>query len=456
MSAFVSDKGFYKQLAMISIPIALQNLISFGMNMMDTVMLGSLGENQISASSLANQPFFVFTLFMFGLTSGACVLTAQYWGKGDTHTIGRILMLATKASVGCALFFSAVVILFPRPVMSIYTQDPAVIELGAQFLRIIGFSYVISAITTTYLFILRSVENVRLPLLINFISFVANTGLNWVLIYGKLGFAPMGIRGSAVATLSARILELIMTLVYAYFFDRQLSFRLGDLFKADFGLVRDFLHYSLPVVLNETIWGLGITLQSVIIGHMGSEEVAANSIASVVQRLASVVVFGMANAAAVIVGKQIGSGQKEKAAKCAKTILVLSMCFGVASSLLIFLISGPFLSIYHVSETTRIFAMEIMQVFMVTVIFNAFNSVNIVGVLRGGGDTRFAMIIDTGALWLLALPLGALAGLYFKLPLRVVFFLMLIDEPTKFLIGIARFKSGKWLRNVTREQLPEE
>ena len=338
MSAFVRDKDFYKQLVTISVPIALQNLISFGLSMMDTVMLGSLGEKQISASAIANQPYFIFTVFLFGLASGASVLTAQYWGKGDTAAISRVLALAMKAAVICSMIFGFTVLVFPEWVMSLYTPDSEVIALGAQFLRIIGFSYILSGISTTYLYILRSVENVKLPLIINFTSFVINTVLNWIFIFGKFGFPAMGIRGSATATLCARAVELALALIYAFHFDKKLSFSIGNFFNVDRELFRDFLHYSAPVVANETLWAVGASMQSVVVGHISSEAVAANSIAGVVQRLAMVAIIGVANFTAIAVGKQIGAGNAEKARGYASTMLKLSVIIGACSSALILLL----------------------------------------------------------------------------------------------------------------------
>lgn len=447
---FNIDKLFYKMLLSLTLPIALQNLIGLGMNLTDTIMLGSLGDNQISASSLASQPFFIFTLFMFGLCSGACVLTAQYWGKNDTDTISKIMMLGMKASFSCAVVFSAVVIIFPEFVISLYTADQEVISMGAEYLRIIGFSYAISAISTTYLYVLRSVENVRIPLLINFTSFLVNVALNWVLIYGNLGFAAMGISGAATATLCARVVELIMVLIYASVFDKTLKLSLHHFLHTDMTLLKDFLRYSLPVVANETLWGLGISLQSVVIGHLGSEQVAAGSIAGIVQRLGMVVIFGMANAAAVIIGKQIGAGNVEQARRYSRKILLLSIGLGAVAAAFVFGMQWLMIDFYNVNALTKQYAHQMVMVYSVVILFQAFNTVNIVGVLRGGGDTRFAMVIDIATLWFVALPLGALAGLVFGLPLWIVFLLLLSDELAKFGFGIWRFRSGKWLTNVTR------
>lgn len=448
--AMVREKAFYKQLLTISVPIALQNLISFGMSMMDTVMLGSLGEKQISASSIANQPYFIFTVFLFGLASGASVLTAQYWGKKDTAAISRVLAISLRASVIFSLVFGFVVLIFPEFVMSLYTPDAEVIKLGAQFLRIIGFSYILSAISTTYLYILRSVENVKLPLTINFTSFVVNVILNWVLIFGKFGIPAMGIRGSATATLTARSVELVLALIYAFRFDKKLKIKLSTFLSIDKLLLKDFIHYSTPVVVNETLWATGASLQSVIVGHISSQVVAANSIAGVVQRLAMVAIMGVANFSAIAVGKQIGAGNAKKAKAYASTMLILSVIIGAVSSAFILSIRGPFLSIYSVDALTKSYSSSIMAVYAISTFFACINYTIIIGVLRGGGDTRFAMFTDLMTMWFIGLPLGFTAGLILKLPIPFVFLLMTMDEPVKAVVGFIRFKSGKWLKNVTR------
>lgn len=450
MSVFVREKDFYKLLITISVPIALQNLVDFGLNMMDTVMLGRLGEKVISASAIANQPYFIFTVFLFGLASGASVLTAQYWGKGDTGAISRILSISMKAAVLCSLLFGLVVVVFPAQVMGLYTSDMQVIAYGTQFLRIIGYSYILSAISQTYLYILRSVENVTLPLTLNFIAFVVNIALNWVLIFGKFGIKPMGIRGSATATLCARALTLVLTCVYAFCFDKKLQIKLKEFLNIDRVLLGDFIRYSAPVVINETLWALGSSMQSVIVGHISSEAVAANSIAGVLQRLSTVAIIGISNFTAIAVGKQIGAGNVEKARNYAAAMLRLSVAVGLCSFLLILFLRDPFLALYDVGEKTQRYTYEIMTVFAFQAFFACFNYTCVIGVLRGGGDSRFALLVDVVTMWTVAIPVGAVAGLILKWPLPVVFVLLTIDEPIKIFIGFSRFKSGKWLRNVTR------
>jgi putative MATE family efflux protein len=456
MSSIIREKTFYKQLALLSIPIALQNLIGFGVNMMDTIMLGSLGENQISASAIASQPFFILSVIIFGLSSGASVLTSQYWGKGDMAAIRKIIAISLRVATVCAVLFSALVIIFPEFVMSIYTNDKEVIRLGAQFLRIIGFSYVISAMSMTFLYVIRSVEHVMFPLVINIIIFVVNTILNWLLIYGEFGFPRLGIRGSATATLLSRIIEFAIVINFAFRLDKKICLKLKDILSFDSGLFKDFLHYSLPVVINETLWGVGTTVQTVIIGHISSQAVAANSISGIVQRLAYVYIFGLANAAAIIVGKEIGASSEKKARDTAYTLLIISVAAGIAAAMFLFLIRDPAVMFYNISDSTKELAKQIMTVFSFISFFSSINCTNIVGILRGGGDTRFALVIDVSCLWLVSLPLGALFGLVLKFPVPLVFAVLFIDEPIKFIFGMWRFKSGLWLRNVTKKSEIEE
>lgn len=446
----VREKQFYTSLVAISVPIALQNLISFGLSMMDTIMLGIFGETQISASSIANQPYFIFTLFLFGLSSGACVLTAQYWGKKDMAAIGKILAISLKASIIFSAVFGIIVIAIPELVMSVYTPDKAVIEYGAKYLRIVGASYIFSAISTTYLYLQRSVESVKIPLLINFCSFLVNVFLNWILIFGKFGFPRLEIVGSAFATFAARGVELILAMIYGFCIDKKLTLNLKAFFQNDKLLLRDFIHYSSPVVINETLWGAGMSAQSIVIGHISSEAVAANSIAGVVQRLSMVLIMGFSNYTAVAVGKQIGAGDNKRAKEYADTMLKLSILVGLCACGMILILRKPFLSLYTVNETTFTYAYQIMTVYSVTTILNCMNNINIVGILRGGGDTKFAMYIDITFLWVLSLPAGAIAGLVLHLPLPAVIVCLMLDEAAKVIFGIVRFSSGKWLNNVTR------
>ena len=447
---FIRERSFYRQLAAIGIPVALQQLISVGVNLLDTVMLGTLGDATVSASALANQPFFILALFLFGVSSGSSVLIAQYWGRGDREPISRILATALRI----ALLFGALVFLplffCPNAVMRLFSEDPAVIALGAQYLRILAVSCVLSAFSSTVLNTMRSVESVRVPLFISCAAFAVNAFLNWVLIFGNLGAPAMGIRGSATATLCARVVEFALAAAFAFRFDQRIRLRLRDLFHIDRLLLRDFLHYSVPVVLNETMWGTGMTVQAAIIGHIGTEATAAYSIAGVLQRLVSVTFFGTAAATAVLTGKEIGAGRPERARNVAFTLLVVSNALGLLCGIVLVTLHGVAVGIYNVPDSTKQLASQLILVYAAVLFFQSLNTTSITGVLRSGGDTRYALVLDLTCLWFVALPLGALAGLVFHAPMALTFFLLFVDEPVKYCIGIARFRTGRWLRNVTR------
>ncbi len=446
----VKDKGFYKNIIAIAIPVALQNLIGFGVNMTDTVMIGALGQNQLSAVSLANQVFFIFNILTFGIASGASVLTAQYWGKGDIGAIRRVFAIALDIATIFSLAFSAVAIFFPQQVMQLFSTEAPVIAEGVKYLQIMGFAYFFFGITNTYLSIIRSVEQVHISLLVFGTSFVINVIVNYVLIFGKFGMPALGVRGAAIGTLVARVTEFIMITVYIVFYEKKVRFSFKDMLKLDKTLFGDFIRYGVPVVFNELFWSVGMSLQSVIIGRIGSDFVAANSIVGVFQQLTTIVIFGIANAAAVVVGKAVGSGKNEYVRQCANTLLLLSAGVGVVGTAVMLALRGIAVSFYNVPDATKEMAQVIMIVAALNVFFVSLNAINLIGTLRGAGDTKFVFVADTIMIWVLSAPLGMLAGWVLKLPVWVVFLCLRIDEPLKAIITISRIKGTKWVRNVTR------
>lgn len=450
----IKNKSFYKNILLITVPIALQNLITLATSMMDSLMLGRAEDTGLflSASSLANQPFFILSLIAFGLASASTVLTAQYWGKRDMESIRRIISIAVKvafllsAVMGCAVLFA------PEWVMSLYSNNDAVIEAGARYLRIVGISYFTFGFSSTLLCSIRGIELVRISVIVNLTSFFMNTFLNWVLIFGKLGAPALGIEGAAIATLTARITELIITVIYIFFVDKRLQLRPKDLLSFDKTLALDFLRYGTPVFLNELIWSLGITIQSAILGHINyasGDPVAANSIAGMVQQLSTVVIFGVANSAAVIIGKSIGGGFTERAKDESSTFFLLSVLLGIAACGVIILIKDPVIGFYTVPEETRALASELMIVIAFVTIFVSISTTSIVGILRSGGDTKFCLILEMAALWLVAIPL-ALGASWLRFPVAAVLILMKIDEPIKSVISFFRMRSDKWMKSLTR------
>lgn len=450
LNSRTEKRQFYKMVASLVLPMALQNLINVGVTSADVIMLGKVGETALSASSLAGQVLFVMTLIFFGLTSGAAVLTAQYWGKKDIGAIERVLGFSMKIALIVSVTFMAAALAFPGPIMRIFTTEPDVIREGISYLRIIAFSYVFIGITMVYLNIMRSVERVVISTVVYSLSLLINVVLNGIFIFGMFGFPALGIRGAALATLIARITEFIIVAFYSLKINRQVCFRIKNLFGTDPLLVKDFFTYAFPVLLNELLWGLGISTVTAMIGHLGSSMVAANSVAQVMRQLALVVSFGVANATAIMIGKVIGEGKKDYAKVYGGRFIRLSLCVGTAGAGLILLISPAVRAFLTLSPQAKEYLRLMLYVMAYYIISQSFNTTMIVGVFRGGGDTRFGLLVDASTLWCVAIALGAAAAFVWKLPPIPVYMILTCDELLKIPMGALRYRSFKWIRDVTR------
>jgi putative MATE family efflux protein len=443
-------KAFYKLVFVLVLPMALQNLINVGVTSADVIMLGQVGETSLSAASLAGQVQFIMTLIFFGLTSGAAVLTAQYWGKKDIRSIEKILAITMRFAILGAIIFTVAALLFPVPIMKLFTSEEAVLKEGVSYLKIIGFSYIFVAITMIYLNVMRSVERVIISTVVYSVSLVINVIFNAIFIFGLFGLEPMGVRGAALATLIARITELIIVWFYARKINRMVRFHFKDLFTIDKVLLKDFLTFSIPVMLNELIWGAGTAANAAIIGHLGSPVVAANSVTQVTRQLAMVVAFGIANATAIIIGKAIGEQKEELAKVYAKRFIRLTLVVGFIGSLVILGVSGIAQSQMTLSQDAKYYLNIMMFVMSYFALGQAYNTTMVVGVFRAGGDTRFGLILDATTLWGCSILFGALAAFVWKLPIPLVYMIIMSDEIIKLPLTTLRYKSYKWVRNVTR------
>lgn len=451
----IKEKRFYKNIAAITIPIALQNLITFATSMMDTVMLGRADNTGVflSASSLANQPFFILSLICFGLAGASTVLSAQYWGKRDVASIRSIYSIVLKIAFVLSLLVALAVLLFPRTIMELYSNNDEIIEAGISYLKILGFAYVLFGLSNTLICCIRSIELVKISVVVNITSFCTNVFLNWVLIFGNLGAPALGIRGAAIATLTARVMEFIITFTYVFFIDKRLKFRPKHLFLMNKVFALDLFKHGLPVFINEVMWSLGITIQAAVLGHIAysaGDPVAANSIASMVQQLSTVVIFGIANAAGIIIGKSIGSGNTERAQTEAITLKYLSYIVGLIACGMILLLKNFVIDFYTIAEETKILANQLMITIAFITVFVSVSSISIVGILRGGGDTRFCMVEEIIALWGIATPLAIVSSLL-QMPVPVVLIMMKIDEPIKSVISVIRINSRKWIKSLARD-----
>ncbi|EOU1660646.1 MATE family efflux transporter [Clostridium perfringens] len=450
------DKRFYRLLFSIALPIAVQNLITFMVSMVDTLMVGAFGEIQLSAVSIANNLFFVLTILMFGLAGGSNIMISQYWGKGNVKTIHKILAIMYRVCLLITGIFIFIALFLPKYFMGIFTTDKAVIDFGASYLRIVCIGYLFYSITNCTIMMLRSVKTVSISIIVYTASLVVNSILNWIFIFGNLGAPELGIRGAAIATVCARITEFSIVLVFMFIYERKIGLKIEHLLKIDKEILKDYVGLCTPVLCNELLWAIGASMISVIVGRMGTEVVAANSINGVAHQFVTVFIFGMSNATAVIIGNTIGEGKKEKAKEYAYSIGIFSVVMGCISGLMILLIKPFVVNFYNVSYSTKLIAMEIMTVTSGIIVFQSLASNFMMGVLRGGGDAKFVLINDLIFMWLVAIPGGFFVAFVLELPVALVFLVIKCDEILKSLTSVYRVISGKWINDVTKDYEFEE
>ncbi len=457
MFAFMKQKpGFYKQVVLLAAPIVLQNLITSTLGMADTFMVGMLGEVPMAAVTLANIPLFALQMFIFGVQSGASVLVSQYWGKQEMKSINRVLGVALWVVLTVSALFAGVLLVCPTEFLSLFGNEPEVIRLAAQYGSIAGLSYVCNAFTMMYVAAYRSMERPQLGLYILVGSMLVNTFLNWVFIFGRLGAPALGVRGAAVATLTARVLEVSIVVLHMMR-NRFFRIHLHLLLRPGMDMTRRFLKYGGLVVCNETMWGLGTSIFPTIMGHMaGSTEIlAAYTIAGNMEKIVMVVSFGLASTAAIIIGREIGAGRQDKLLDVGKTLNTLAVVCGASLGGLLltfvgFVAPAWVYPLFQLSPGAAAVASMMMGIMALSMPLKDFNTVNIVGVLRGGGDVKAATLIDIGPLWLAAIPYAALCGLALKTSVFWVYMAFPLEQVVKFFVGIRRLRSGRWIRDLTR------
>lgn len=445
---FVKEKSFYKLILSIAVPVVLQNMITIGVNIMDTLMLGNYGEVQLSASSLANEFINIYHIMCMGMSMGAAVLTAQYYGAGNNPSLKKIVTIVLRMGLVIAAVFTVVTLLFPEELMRLYTPDEAVIEKGVLYFRISAVTYVLLGVSLILTNILRTVHQVRFPLVLSIVTFFVNVFFNWVFIYGRLGAPEMQIEGAALGTVIARLVECGSLVTYFFVFDKRIGYRIKDLFMKCGDHVRVYITYAIPVMVSDTLLALGNSAVSIIMGHIGASFVAANSIISQTVRLSTVFNQGLSSASSVITGNTLGKGERDKAYHQGVTFLCLSILIGLAAAVVILLISPLLVESFNITQETKDIAYQLMASVSVMMVFQTVQSVLTKGVLRGGGDTRFLMLADILFLWLASIPLGYLCGLVWHLSPFWIYAALKIDWVIKSVWCIFRLRSKKWIRVV--------
>ena len=449
ISELFKDKQFYKSLFTIALPIMLQNFINSAVNLIDTVMIGRLGTAEIAAVGLGNQIFFLYSLMIFGLCSGASIFTAQFWGKRDIAGVRKSTGFCLLLSLGGAFLFAIAAFFAPEFLISIYTKDPEVIVLGAQYLKIVSLSYIPCGISFVFMFSLRSTEKVRLPMITTIIALSLNAVLNYLLIFGIGPFPALGVAGAAITTVVSRVVELVLLVSITYIKKYPVAGKLSELFNFNAAFVQKFIRIVLPVLINEIIWSLGVSMQNLIFARTNTDAYAAFNIATTVNMLIWVFFLGLGNGVAVLIGKRIGEGNEEGARDYALRISLFGPLVAFASSGLLIVISRFISFVFNVNDHV-IGLINIMFIIIAVMYpFRCFNMSMIVGICRAGGDTVFCVIYDVLFMWVFSLPLAAVAAFVFKAPVWVLFVCITSEEWLKAILGIWRLRSGKWLHNVT-------
>lgn len=442
------DKSFLKKIISIAIPIAFQNLLNTTLNLVDTMMIGSLGQSTIAAVGLANKVFFVFSLLLFGIVSGSSILTAQYYGKKDIKSIRKVLGISLLLGLAGSLLFVLAGLFIPKMVMRVFTPSENTIILGAKYLRIVALSYPLTAVTNCYISILRATNKVKAPVFISMASIMVNIVLNYTFIYGNFGFKAMGVEGAAIATVIARLVECSLILLVVYKLKGPAAAKISELLDFSKDFIKKFFITVLPVIANEFMWGLGVTMYALVYGRMGDSAVASITITQNVEQICVVIFQGLSSATAVILGNELGANKLKKAETHSKYIFFIQIILTIFMAIVCMLIRKPLITLFSVDGEVANNITKCLNVFIFYLPFRMFNLINIVGVLRSGGDTKAALILDITGVWLVGIPMAFLGGIIFKLPIYYVYGMITFEEFYKFVFGFKRYKKKKWVKNI--------
>lgn len=445
------DGIFLKKAVRIALPVAMQGMLNTIVNLVDTMMIGALGATAIAAVGLANKVFFVFTLLVFGIVSGSGVLAAQYWGNGDIKNIKKVVGLALTLAVAASIAFLVPAVVCPEAVMRIFTASEDAIQVGAGYLTIVALSYPATAVSNTFVAMLRATGRVKAPVVISSCTIFINIFFNYTFIYGNFGAPAMGAAGAALATLMARLAEALSIILVVYLGKAPVAAR----FKEMFGYSREFLvqffSTTSPVIANEFIWGLGTTLYSLAYGRMGNDAVAAITIATTIQDIVTVLFQGLSAATAVIMGNEMGAGKLKRAERYAKNFLILQFIVTILGALFCVAIRWQIIGVYNITPEIAESVSWCIIVFALFMPFKMFNYVMVVGILRSGGDTKMCLLLDCSGVWMIGVPMAFLGGLFFGFPIHIVYAMVMLEEVYKAVFGYWRYRQKKWLRNLAAE-----
>lgn len=449
-------RAFYKNALWIMLPIALQNLMDTAVNSADVIMLSYVSQDALSASSLAGQVYFIMSNLIYGLSSASSIMAAQYWGKGDRRTVERVLGVALRIALMVSIPFALAAAICPATIMRIFTDDTALILEGEKYLRVVSASYVLGAFAQIYLSVMRSVERVMTTAVVHCSAVIMNVVLNACFIFGWGPFPQLGIVGVALATTITRAVEAVVCVIDGRLC-RRITLRIRDMFAKGGALVKDFLHIAVPAAGNDIVWGLAFSVYSVILGHLSSDIVAANSVATVVRNLGTVMCFGTANAAGIVLGKTLGENKLEEAKVYAKRFVGMAVWTALIGGVAILLLRPLVMQFMHISvkdatQTAKDYLGLMLYINAYYIMGMSLNTMLICGIFRSGGDVRYGLICDTVAMWGYAVPVGLFCAFVLKLPEMWVYFILCLDEFVKLPVNFWYYRKRKWLKNITRDE----
>lgn len=444
----MNNPSFYQKLLRIAFPIAAQEFVIMALNMVDIIMIGQKGEVSVASVALANQITFILLILMFGIGSSASVFTAQYWGKRDITSIRKILGISLLIAFGSAVFIFLLSYTFPEQILGLYTNDTQVIALGSQYLKIACFGYIPVAITSTFSASLRSTENVRLPMITSILALSLKTFLNYGLIFGHFGLPELGVLGAGIATIASRLVECAIIVYFSYRLRTPIAGKIKELLSFDRTYFLKYLKVGSPVIFNELIWVLGITVYNMVYAHIGTESIAAYNIASSVEGLAFTMFIGLSHACAIIVGNQIGAERYANAQSDARKSIQIAFGGALLFGVMEILLATPLLNLYKISPTSHTLAFQLLMVSGATLWMRGCNMTLFIGIIRSGGDTKFGLITELGTIWMIGVPLALIGAFVFHLSAPLVYLLVATEEAIKLIIGFNRFRSMKWMNNL--------
>jgi len=453
--SFLKDRAFLREMLKIAAPIALQQFFNAFLNLIDVIMVGQLGETSIAGVGLSNQVFFVFILLLFGLTSGMAIFTAQFWGKSEMDPIRKVLGMSILTASIIALIFTVAATVFPRAVLSLFTEDANVIEIGSHYLGIVGFSYIAVAIATSYISVLRSIQRVVITVVATISAIIVKTVLGYILIFGHFGLPALGVRGAAIGTATGWALELVLLIILVYTQKTPLAANPLTFFNFEFSFFRRVLRTALPAVANEFFWSVGIATYNAVYAHIGTEAIAAINVNATIEELGFVIFMGLGNACAVMVGNRIGAGKKDEAYETVKNIVRLSVLSAWVIGLVVFLVRDIVVEWYNLSPE-GVFNVRMLMLVMACVLWiRMFNFITFIGALRAGGDTLFALIMEICSIWLIGVPAAYIGAFVLKLPVYYVYLMVGLEELAKAFVSLWRFISRKWIHDLVNLSVDE-